>query len=117
MKLANGVEYSGNGTTGGLTFTVAAGAQAGDAVALTAAATVGRGADGIPFVGKLVKIEKDGLGTVMHQDMVTVPADASLTPGYKSLVVDGLGKVKSAAGGRMGLVIGIQGGMAVIDLG
>ena len=117
MKLGNGVEYNSNGTTGGLTFTVAAGAEAGDAVALTSAATVGRGASGDPFVGKLVIVEKDGLGTVMHQDMVTVMAGAGLTPGYKSLCVDGAGKVIAAAGGRMGLVIGIQDGYAVIDLG
>jgi hypothetical protein len=118
MKFLNGaVEYSANGTRGGLTFGVAAGAEEGDAVTLTSAATVGRGAAGAPFVGKLVKIEKDGLGNVMHQDMVTVPANPALTVGYKLLVVDGAGMVNEGVGGRPGLVIGIQDGMAVIDLG
>ncbi len=78
---------------------------------------MGRGAAGAPFVGKLVKIEKDQKGTVMHQDMVTVPAAAALTVGYKPLVVDGQGAVNTGPNGRMALVIGIQDGMAVIDLG
>ena len=113
----NDIEYASNGTKGGLTFTVAAGAEEGDAVTLTSAATVGRGAAGAPFVGKLVKTERDARGTVMHQDMVTVPADPALTVGYKQLVVNGAGAVNEGVGGRPGLVIGIQDGMAVIDLG
>lgn len=113
----NNVEYAANGTKGGLTFTIAPGAEEGDAVTQVNTATMGRGAAGAAFVGKLVKVESDAKGDVMLHRMVTVRAGAGLTPGYKLLVVDGAGAVTEGAGGRPALVIGIQDGLAVIDLG
>ncbi len=117
MKGANGVEYASNGTRGGLTFSIAAGTEEGDAVTLTAPETMGRGAAGAPLCGKFVKLERDRLGTVMHQDMITVPANPALTTGFKLLVVDGTGAANEGVGGRPGMVILIRDGLAVIDLG
>ncbi len=114
---ALGIEYGGQFDDGGLTFAIADGAQVGDAVTLTATATMGRGADSAPFGGKLMKIEKDGRGTVNRHGVLVVPCDPALTIGQQGLVVDGAGKVKAGAAGagRQGLVIAIQDGMAAIE--
>ncbi len=118
MKFGN-VEYSAQRVEGGITYTIAAGAQEGDAVTLTGTATMGRGADADVFVGKLAKLEADGLGTVEAHGVITVPCVAGLAAGWQPLVVDGAGKVKAAAAGaagRQALVIGVADDMAVIDL-
>ncbi len=114
---ALGIEYGGQGDDGGLTFAIVDGAQAGDAVTLTAAATMGRGVDGGIFGGKLMKVEKDGRGTVNRHGVLVVPCVAGLTVGQKGLVVDGAGKVREGAAGvgRQGLVITVQDGLAATE--
>lgn len=116
MKIGN-VEYGGQ-RQHQITYTVAAGAVEGDAVTLTAAGTVGRGADGGAYLGKLIKIEPDGKGTVICTGIINQAAVAGETFGYKGLVVDGAGKVKAGAAnaGRQALVIGVVDDMAIIDL-
>lgn len=114
MKI-NGIEYSGQWERG-FTWTIAAGALKGDAVAQTAAGTAGRGASGAPLLGKLVTPEPDGRGTVMSHGVIIVAAGAGLTVGYQTLQVNGSGAVIAGAGGRPGQVIGVVDGMAIIDL-
>lgn len=117
MKI-NGIEYSGQ-FEGGLTYTIAAGAVAGDAVTQTAAGTAGRGAAGGVLLGKLVTPEPDGRGTVMNRGIIIVRAGTGLAVGYVLAVVDGAGAVTppaAGAAGRPAWVIGIVDGMAIIDL-
>lgn len=118
MKGPNGVEYNGQLNPGGLTYSIAEGAVEGDAVTLVSGFTMGRGADGAPFDGKLQKIEKDGLCDVDDEGVMVVRCVAGLTAGRKPLVVDGAGKIKAGAAGagRMALVIGIIGTDAIVRL-
>lgn len=82
-----------------ITLKYAAGTQVGDAVTLTANATVGRGADGDPFYGKVLVVEADGLCTVIRESNVDLAYAGSLTAGYRQLGVNGAGKIKTVTSG------------------
>jgi len=115
----NGVEYAAQ-YQGGYTYTLAAGAEEGDAVTQTAPGTAGRGAAGGVLLGKLVKAESDARGTVMNRGVIIVRAAAGLVAGWGLLTVDGTGAVTTAAAGAPGRgawVTGVVDGMAIIDLG
>lgn len=84
-------------------------ADVGKAVAMVGNNEVGLGTDGATFVGKLVRVEKDGAGTVECFGNVKVPYSGSLSLG-KPVVVDGTGKVKDAGTGVNG-----RGFAAVVD--
>ena len=73
----------------------------GDAVTLTGPARVGRGTDGAPLVGKVLKVESDGLGTVALRGagFTDIPTAGTLTVGYQVLAVDGAGKAKAGTPG------------------
>ncbi|WP_309572490.1 hypothetical protein, partial [Deinococcus sp.] len=100
------------------TMEIATGTQVGDAVAFTGPAQVGRGADGDPLVGKVLKIEGDNLGTValLRSGFTDVPTVGTLTTGLQNLVVDGAGKAKVGAAGPKLLVNIAQAGVANIQL-
>lgn len=117
MKV-NGIEFSGQGATGGMPYTIAAGTEEGDAVTLVSGGMMGRGADGAPFEGVVLTIEKDGRGTVGIERVLHPRCVAGLTVGRKGLVVDGAGRVKAGAAGagRSGLVIAIEGDLTAIDM-
>lgn len=107
-----------NGQTSFPAMYIDDGTQVGDAVTLTGPGRVGRGADGQPLVGKVQKIESDGIGTVALEgagftDISTV---STIATGYQTLVVDGAGKVKAGAGGTRLLVNIAQAGQANIKL-
>ncbi|OLV20214.1 hypothetical protein [Deinococcus marmoris] len=101
-----------------VTMNIAPGTVVGDAVAFTAPATVGRGADGDKLAGKVLKIESDGLGTVSlpGSGFTDIPAVGTLATGFQLLVVDGAGKAKVAAGGKEYLVNAVVAGTANIQL-
>lgn len=115
MKI-NGVEYAGQ-REHALTFTLDVGTARGDAVAMTAAGTCGRGADGNPFYGRCISTEADGKGAVSGVGVVVVPWVGSAVSGLQSLVVNGAGAAKVGANGRSAFVIGVASGFAAIDLG
>lgn len=73
----------------------------GKAVAMVGNNEVGLGTDGATFVGKLVRVEKDGVGTVECFGNVKVPYSGTMALG-KPVVVDGAGKVKDAGTGVNG---------------
>lgn len=112
----NNVEYGGQNYRG-LTYTITAGAVAGDAVTNTAAGTAGRGADGGPLLGKFVVREADNKGTVQNGGVIVVPWTGAAVFGQQTIVVDGTGKAKVGAGGRACEVIGVANNLAVINLG
>lgn len=110
-----------NGQEAFPTMIIAAGTQVGDAVALTAAATAGRGTDGQLLLGKVLKLEADGFGTVAiwGAGFTDIPSVGTLAVGPAVLVVDGAGKAKVAANGVAGpfsLVNIAQNGTANIKL-
>lgn len=84
VKLANGIVV----------------ADEGKAVTFVAAQTVGLGSDGDPFVGKLIKVEGDGYGTIEYAGFIEVPYVVASTPNTtigSDVVVDGSGNVKDAS--------------------
>lgn len=107
-----------NGQNAFPTMNIAPGTLAGDAVTFTAPGTVGRGADGNKLVGKVLKVESDGVGTValMGAGFTDIPAVGTLATGLQLLVVDGAGKAKVAAGGKEYLVNAAVAGTANIQL-
>ncbi|WP_295818006.1 hypothetical protein [uncultured Deinococcus sp.] len=115
MKLG---ELVFNQQTSHPTMNLAAGTVIGDAVAHTAAATCGRGADGAPLAGKVLTRESDGVGTVAMEGagFIDVPTVGTLALGYQLLVVDGAGKAKVGAGGTRCLVNIATNGLANIKL-
>lgn len=98
------------------TMHVEAAAIIGDCVTHTAAATAGRGADGNPFLGKVLTKEADGEGTVATEGagFIDIPTVGTLALGYQLLVVDGAGKAKVGANGTRVLVNIAQNGIANI---
>ena len=117
MKV-NDVDFRGNGSSGGLPYNLAPGTQDGDAVTLVSAGTMGRGSSGQPFEGVVIKVEKDGKGTVAKEGIVHPQCVAGLAVGRKSLVVNGAGKVTSVndGSGRSVLVVVVQGTDTAVDL-
>lgn len=89
-----------------LTKYIDAGAKNGQALTQTGEGRVGLGTDGQPFVCKLEKLERDGVGTVAEQGAgyIDIETVGTLPIGYQELVVDGAGKVKVGAGGTRCLV-------------
>lgn len=83
------------------TMIIDPGTQVGDAVAHTGPARAGRGTDGQPLLGKVLKMESDGLGTVAVKGagFADLPSVGTLATGFQVLVVDGLGKAKVGAAG------------------
>lgn len=74
-------------------------ADEGKAVAMTAAQTVGLGSAGDSFVGKLIQVEGDGIGTVEFDGFIYVPYASGVVPTIGSkVVVDGSGNVKNDPG-------------------
>ncbi|GGB69454.1 hypothetical protein [Deinococcus soli (ex Cha et al. 2016)] len=111
-------DLSFNGQTSFPAMYIDDGTVVGDAVTHTGPGRVGRGADGQPLVGKVLKIEADRVGTVALEgagfsDLTTV---GTIATGYQTLVVDGAGKVKVGAGGTRLLVNIAQAGAANIKL-
>lgn len=92
-----------NGQDVDVTLKIANGTQEGDAVTLTADGTAGRGTDGDPLYGKVLKIENDGYGTVRRRTTLDLTYTGTFARGLKTLQVDGAGKVKVASSGT-GLV-------------
>lgn len=116
MKL-NGIEYAGQGNTG-LTFVIDSGAVLGDAVAMSAAGTAGRGTADDAILGRLETKDSDGLGTVFNRGVIVVPWNGAAVFGLQNVGVDAAGKAKvSATKGRQVFVLGVAGGLAAIDLG
>ena len=107
-----------NGQHSIVTMEIVAGTQAGDAVAFTGSAQVGRGADLAPLAGKVLKVESDGLGTVAlpHSGFTDIPTVGTLAVGFQKLVVDGTGKAKVNAAGREYLVVHAIAGTASVQL-
>ncbi|MED1954875.1 hypothetical protein [Brevibacillus centrosporus] len=84
-------------------------ADVGKAVAMVGNNEVGLGTDGATFAGKLVRVEKDGVGTVECFGNVKVPYSGAMVLG-KTVVVDGAGKVKDA-----GTAVNGRGFASVVD--
>lgn len=111
--MRGGVSFKGVGVKTA-TVKLAAGivvADEGKAVTFTAAQTVGLGADGKAFAGKLVKVEGDGLGTIEYGGFMDVPYLVAATPTVDSdVTVDGAGNVKNAAtaGSGRGVVVDLD---------
>jgi hypothetical protein len=99
-----------------LTFVVAAGAEEGDAVTMTAHGTAGRGSTGNPLLGMLQKTEGDQRGTVVHEGVVTVRAATTIAAGLQTLNVNGAGAVIVGAGGRQCIVLNSSATHAVVIL-
>lgn len=116
MKIGN-IEYASQDEKA-LTFVIAAGTLAGDAVSVTVAGTAGRGANNDPLYGKALLPDADGKGAVNRTGIQILKYTGTLPVGYQQLVVDGAGKVKAGTGtGRWAQVIGTDGTYAVVDLG
>ncbi|SMB85803.1 hypothetical protein [Deinococcus hopiensis] len=107
-----------NGQNAFPTMQIDAGTQEGDAVAFTGPGRAGRGANGNPLLGKVLKIEKDGYGTVAiyGAGFTDIPAVGTLATGLQNLVVDGAGKALVGSGGKQLLVNGAAAGVANIQL-
>lgn len=111
--------YDTDGTT--ITFDedeVGGSAQVGLAVALSAARTIELVGDGEEVLGKLIKVERDGYGTVQTGGYMTLPAGtgASLTLGKKivgDLLVAAEGYIREVATGTAA-ELGVATG-AIID--
>ncbi|MGW9128162.1 hypothetical protein ACWGPW_24625 [Paenibacillus chitinolyticus] len=73
----------------------------GKAVTMVGNNEVGLGTDGAIFVGKLIRVEKDGACTVETHGNVKVTYSGALAVG-KPVVVDGTGNVKDVATGVNG---------------
>ena len=116
MPKFNNVEYAGQHNTG-LTFTLDNGAVIGDAVTQTAAGAAGRGAADAPLLGKLVTSESDAKGTVFTRGVIVVPWTGAAVFGLQKVGVDGAGKAKVSATGKECQVLGVDSGLAAIDLG
>lgn len=105
--MRGGVSFKGLGVKTA-TVKLAAGivvADEGKAVTFTAAQTVGLGANGNPFAGKLIKVEGDGYGTIEYAGFIEVPYVVAATPNTtvnSDVVVDGAGNVKNAASAGSG---------------
>jgi len=100
--MRGGLSFKGVGVKTA-TFKLAVGITAADegkAVTLAAADTAGLGAANDVFLGKLVKVEGDGYGTVEYSGFLQVPYNPAATPVPptvgKFVVVDGAGGVKNA---------------------
>ncbi|WP_429845345.1 hypothetical protein [Brevibacillus sp. FIR094] len=83
----------------------------GKAVAMVGNNEVGLGTDGDTFIGVLGRVEKDGTARVECFGNVTAVANGTINVGVP-VVVDGLGKVKTA-----GTAINGRGFVSVVDAG
>lgn len=73
-------------------------ADEGKAVTLTADSEVGIGTTGDVLVGKLIKVEGDGFGTIECKGFLQVPYKTGVVPTVGAeVVVDGEGHVKDVA--------------------
>lgn len=93
------------------TFKLADGITAkdeGKAVAIVDPQTAGLGSDGAALLGKLIKVEDDGFGSVEISGCLYVPYDNTAPSIGSSVVVDGAGGVKTSISGGRGLVIDVD---------
>ncbi|UFA49644.1 hypothetical protein [Deinococcus radiophilus] len=97
------VGYNGQEPKGGITYKVVAGAEKGDIVGPTAnPGEVERPAAGKPFVGELVTLERDGVGSVHRGEVTIARRTGAITPGFTELATDGTGGVQAAASAGTG---------------